>query len=103
MEEKINKKYLIATLFIIIFYVISLSYYDTKIGRKIFSNKTENDTVVYNIKINQIDGTYVEPKKEWLYYDDTLSDYCFVQIDDSTLRLRCVCSCEEYKKNESNN
>lgn len=32
-----------------------------------------------------------------VFYDDFKSNYCFEVINDTTLQLRCVCSCDSFK------
>lgn len=63
--------------------------------------KTCSDLEPRYIDLSGRDGTYVEDKKVKYLFDDTLSNYCLEYLpEDTTLSLKCVCTCEEYKKNK---
>ena len=57
-----------------------------------------------SIIISKTDGTSVDSEQIVRnFFDDENSNYCFELVNDTTFRLKCVCSCEEYKINESTN
>lgn len=60
--------------------------------------ETKEKTTVVIEKVVEIPHI---PKKS-LFNSDYLNGdtACFELVDDSTIRLKCVCSCEQYKKKE---